>query len=212
MHGSTLHTISSKAVAILVAALASLLLPVAAQAQFSDTYNFMRGVRDRDFATVRDLVEQPGSTVINVRDRSTGEAALHIVTRERDSQWLLYLLRQNANPDIRDREGNTPLHIAAQIGFLEAADWLRIVDADLNARNNRGETPLILAVQQRNAALVRQLVDAGANPDIADSVIGLSARNYAMRDGRSGDIVAIIEAGPEVTADAEEAVVGPSPN
>lgn len=212
MHGSTLHTISSKAVAILVAALASLLLPVAAQAQFSDTYNFMRGVRDRDFATVRDLVEQPGSTVINVRDRSTGEAALHIVTRERDSQWLLYLLRQNANPDIRDREGNTPLHIAAQIGFLEAADWLRIVDADLNARNNRGETPLILAVQQRNAALVRQLVDAGANPDIADSVIGLSARNYAMRDGRSGDIVAIIEAGPEVTAEAEEAVVGPSPN
>lgn len=212
MNGSTLHTISSKAVAILVAALASLLLPVAAQAQFSDTYNFMRGVRDRDFATVRDLVEQPGSTVINIRDRSTGEAALHIVTRERDSQWLLYLLRQNANPDIRDREGNTPLHIAAQIGYLEAADWLRIVNADLNARNNRGETPLILAVQQRNAALVRQLVDAGANPDIADSVIGLSARDYAARDGRSGDIVAIIEAGPEITAEEEEAVVGPSVN
>ncbi|RED17107.1 ankyrin repeat domain-containing protein [Parasphingopyxis lamellibrachiae] len=212
MHGSTLHKISNKAVAILVAALASLLLPVAAQAQFSDTYNFMRGVRDRDFATVRDLVEQPGSTVINIRDRSTGDAALHIVTRERDSQWLLYLLRQNANPDIRDREGNTPLHIAAQIGYLEAADWLRIVDADLNARNNRGETPLILAVQQRNAALVRQLVDAGANPDIADSVIGLSARDYAVRDGRSGDIVAIIEAGPEITAEEEEAVVGPSVN
>ncbi len=195
----------------MIAALASLLLPVAAQAQFSDTYNFMRGVRDRDFAAVRDLVEQPSSTVINVRDRSTGEAALHILTRERDSQWVLYLLQHDANPNIRDNDGNTPLHIAAQIGFLEAADWLRIVNADLNARNNRGETPLILAVQQRNAPMVRQLIEAGANPNIADSVIGLSARDYAVRDGRSADILAIIEAGPAVATE-EEAVVGPSPN
>lgn len=210
MHRSTSQRVSKKGVAVLVAALASLLLPIAAHAQFSDTYNFLRGVRDRDFATVRDLVEQPSSTVINVRDRTTGEAALHILTRRRDSQWLLYFLRQNANPDIRDDDGNTALHIAAQIGYLEAADWLRIVDADLNARNNRGETPLVLAVQQRNAALVRQLIEAGANPDIADSVIGLSARDYAVRDGRSADIVAIIEAGPEVSE--EEAVVGPSAN
>lgn len=201
---------SNKAIAVLVAALASLLLPVAAQAQFSDTYNFLRGVRDRDFATVRDLVEQPSSTVINVRDRSSGEAALHILTRRRDSQWLLYFLRQNANPNIRDGDGNTALHIAAQIGYPEAANWLRIVNADLNARNNRGETPIVLAVQQRNTALVRQLIEAGANPDIADSVIGLSARDYAVRDGRSADIVTIIEAGPEVAE--EEAVVGPSAN
>lgn len=202
--------LSHKAIAVMVAALAAMLLPGAAQAQFSDTYNFMRGVRDRDFEAVRNLVEQPSSTVINVRDRSSGEGALHILTRERDSQWLLYLLRQNANPDIRDNDGNTPLHIAAQIGFLEAADWLRIANADLNARNNRGETALILAVQQRNAAMVRQLIEAGANPDVADSVIGLSARDYAARDSRSGDIVAIIESA-QVTAE-EEAVIGPSAN
>ncbi|WP_442613227.1 ankyrin repeat domain-containing protein [Parasphingopyxis sp.] len=199
-----------RATAILVAALGALLLPVAAPAQFSDTYNFLRGVRDRDFATVRDLVEQPSSTVINVRDRSTGEGALHIVTRRRDSQWLLYLLRQNANPDIRDSEGNTPLHIAAQIGYPDAVNWLRIVNAELDARNNRGETPLILAVQQRNAGIVRQLVDAGANPDIADSVVGLSARDYAARDGRSADIVTILESAEAATETAP--VMGPTPN
>jgi ankyrin repeat protein len=210
MHRSTSLRLSNKAIAVLVAALAALLLPVAAQAQFSDTYNFLRGVRDRDFETVRDLVEQPSSTVINIRDQSSGEGALHIVTRRRDSQWLLYLLRQNANPNLRDSDGNTALHIAAQIGYAEAANWLRIVDADLNARNNRGETPLVLAVQQRNAALVRQLIDAGANPDIGDSVIGLSARDYATRDGRSADILAIIESAQPV---AEEGpAVGPSVN
>lgn len=210
MHRPTSKRASNKAIAILMAALAALLLPVAAPAQFSDTYNFLRGVRDRDFATVRDLVEAPSSTVINVRDQSTGEAALHILTRGRDSSWLLYFLRQDANPNIRDNEGNTPLHIAAQIGYADAANWLRIVDADIDARNNRGETPLILAVQQRQGAIVRQLVDAGANPAIADSVIGLSALDYAIRDGRSADIVEILESAPTV---AEEApTIGPSAN
>lgn len=190
--------------------LSALMLPIPAAAQFSDTYNFLRGVRDRDFATVRDLVEAPSSTVINVRDRSSGESALHIVTRRRDSQWVLYLLRQNANPNIRDNEGNTPLHIAAQLGFTEAANWLRIVSADMNARNNRGETPLILAVQQRHGAMVRQLVDAGANPDIADSVVGLSARDYAARDGRSQAILEILDSAEPETEAAP--TFGPTPN
>lgn len=210
MHRINASRPSRKAIAVLVAALGAILMPIPASAQFSDTYNFLRGVRDRDFATVRDLVEAPSSTVINVRDRSSGEAALHIVTRERDAQWVLYLLQQNANPNIRDGDGNTPLHIAAQIGFPDAVNWLRIVNADLNARNNRGETPLILAVHQRHGAIVRQLVDAGANPDIADSVVGLSARDYAARDARAGDILEILESAEEQTEDT--AVFGPSPN
>ncbi|MEO1169343.1 MAG: ankyrin repeat domain-containing protein [Pseudomonadota bacterium] len=210
MHRINASRPSRKAIAVLVAALGAIMMPIPASAQFSDTYNFLRGVRDRDFATVRDLVEAPSSTVINVRDRSSGEAALHIVTRERDAQWVLYLLQQNANPNIRDGDGNTPLHIAAQIGFPDAVNWLRIVNADLNARNNRGETPLILAVHQRHGAIVRQLVDAGANPDIADSVVGLSARDYAARDARAGDILEILESAEEQTEDT--AVFGPSPN
>ncbi|MEM8696304.1 MAG: ankyrin repeat domain-containing protein [Pseudomonadota bacterium] len=210
MNGWASRKLSRRGFALLTVGLGASMLPVPAAAQFSDTYNFLRGVRDRDFATVRDLVEQPSSTVINVRDRSTGEGALHIVTRRRDSQWLLYLLRQNANPNLRDSDGNTALHIAAQIGYPDAVNWLRIVNADLNARNDRGETPLILAVQQRNGAIVRQLVDAGANPDIADSIIGLSARDYAARDGRSADILEILDSATPETE--ERTTFGPSPN
>jgi ankyrin repeat protein len=196
--------------AAFLAAMAAMLAPVPASAQFSDTYNFLRGVRNRDFEEVRQIVEQPGSTVINVRDRSSGEGALHIVTRERDTQWLLYLLRNHANPNIRDNDGNTPMHIAAQIGYGEAVRWLNVVNADVNARNDRGETPLVLAVQQRNAAIVRQLVEAGANPDIADSVVGLSARDYAVRDGRSQHIVEILDSAQQ--SDEQAPVVGPTPN
>lgn len=189
---------------------APLVAPQAAHAQYSNTYNFLKGIRDRDFTAVQEAVETPGSTVVNVRDRQTGEGAIHIVTRRRDTQYLLYLLRNRANPNLADSEGNTAMHIAAQIGYHDGIRWLDVVEADVNATNSRGETPLILAVQQRNEDVVRQLIEAGADPDIPDAVVGMSARDYAERDVRGARIVAILdEAEPQAQA-AEP--MGPSPN
>ncbi len=194
--------------AIFGAALAAhVIVPAPASAQFSAGYNFLKGVRDGDFAAVRAEVDQPGSIVVNHRDPQTGEGALHIVTRRRDTQWLLYLLRARANPNLRDREGNTAMHIAAQIGFGDAIRWLDVVDADVNATNNRGETPLILAVQSRNADIVRQLVEAGANPDIADGMVGMSARDYAARDSRSRTILQILDSAETQTESTQS--IGP---
>ncbi len=197
------------AAAAALAILAPLTVAVSpAAAQFSAAYNFFKGVRDRDFAAVSGIVEQPGSTVINVRDRETGEAAIHIVTRRRDTQWLLYLLQNRANPNIGDRQGNTAMHIAAQIGFPEGIRWLNAIEANVNAANDRGETPLILAVQARNAGVVRQLVEAGADPDIADSVVGMSARDYAARDTRAGAILEILDSAN--STDEPQQAVGPT--
>lgn len=193
-----------------IAVSAPVIAPQTAQAQYSNHYNFFKGIRDRDFAAVQAAVEAPGSTVVNVRDRESGEGALHIVTRRRDTQYLLYLLRARANPDLRDADGNTAMHIAAQIGYEDGIHWLNVIEANVNARNDRGETPLILAVQQRNPEIVRRLIEAGADPDITDSVVGMSARDYAERDTRGARILAMLE-----QADTQEQAneqVGPSPN
>lgn len=56
-----------------------------------------------------------------------------------------------------------------------------------------GETALIVAVQQRQAPIAKLLLEAGANPDKTDNAAGLSARDYAKRDSRSRDILALIE-------------------
>ena len=51
-----------------------------------------------------------------------------------------------------------------------------------------GETPLIVAVQQRQPPIVKLLLAAGADPDKTDSAAGYSARDYAKRDSRAREI------------------------
>jgi uncharacterized protein len=175
---------------LLIAALA---IPGIAFAQFSDSYNFLKAVRDRDGAKATEFVSRPGTVIIDTRDSATGETALHIVTRARDMTWMSFLLARNAKADMRDAQGNTPLMIASQIGFIEGAQMLLKYRAGVDVANGAGETPLIRAVQNRDAALVRLLMINGANPKKADTSAGLSALDYAKRDRRSTSILKVLE-------------------
>ena len=65
--------------------------------------------------------------------------------------------------------------------------------AKVNGTNKMGETPLIIAVQQHRAQIVRVLLGQGADPDRADHAAGFSARDYAARNSRSRDILKMIE-------------------
>ena len=186
-------------------AIAGVSAPAQAQ-QFSDSFTFLKAVKERDGTKVEQLIAEPGSVVINSRGRGDGEGALHIVTRRRDLTWLNFLTSKGADADIQNEEGNTPLAIAAQLGWLEGADMLLRRGASVDHTNDRGETPLILAVQLRNLPMVRLLLGKGADPKHTDSVAGYSALDYAKRDQRADAILKLLEAPPKP---AEE-MVGPT--
>lgn len=179
----------------------------AGQAQFSDSYNFLKAVRDRDGTEVTKALEKPGTVIVDTHDSSTGETALHIVTRDRDLTWLRYLLAHGAKPDARDNRGETPLLIAAQIDFIEGVTALLAYDAPVDQANNRGETALIRAVQVRNLAMVKLLLENGANPDKTDHSVGKSARDYARADTRTPALLKIIE---EAKVNGKKPRQGPS--
>lgn len=181
---------SGRAVALALA----VLTPLAAHAQFSDNYNFLKAVKDRDGTKVTDSIQKPGSTVINSRDVTTGENALHIVVARRDATWLTFLLSKGANPNLTDNDGNTPLMDAVQGRFEEGVRALIAYKAQVDKVNGSGETPLIRAVQLRDVALVRLLVAQGANPEKRDSIAGMSARDYAARDNRTPGLSEALDA------------------
>ena len=166
-------------------------LSVPAQAQFSDGYRFLEAVKKKDGQKVEEAIGEPGSTLINTRDFSTGETALHIVTARRDMTWLRYLVGKGANVNVRDGRGQSPLQLATNLGWADGVEFLVANKADLDQANNTGETPLISAVHRRNTQLIRILLAGGANPDRADNS-GRSARDYAKLEGADSAVAATI--------------------
>ena len=180
-------TFAAAAVALVLAG-----TPLLAQT-YSDTYAFLKGVRERDAAAVEGLVASPNPAVINAREASSGEGALHILVRGRDYTWLSYMLGRRARVDLQSNDGVSPLHLAAQLGWYEGAELLLSQRADSNLANSRGETPLILAVQRRDLRMVRLLLENGGDPNHTDNVAGYSALDYARQDRRSAAILRELE-------------------
>ncbi|HWW58597.1 MAG TPA: ankyrin repeat domain-containing protein [Sphingopyxis sp.] len=190
---------------LLVLSAALGLVHAPAQAQFRGGYAFLQAVDSRDGNKATDALKGDPS-LINTRHPDNGETALAIVTKRRDITWVRFLLSKDADPSIADRQGVTPLMHAALLNFADGAQTLLDGKAPVDQVNRRGETALILAVQSKNIAMVRLLVRSGANPDKADHVAGMSARDYAKRDDRTGQIVAILD----TKADAPTREFGPS--
>jgi ankyrin repeat protein len=179
-----------KRFALIAFALASAPVPVAAQ-YVSDVEPFMNAVRERDGNKVTEVLESRPA-VINTRNVK-GETALNVVIARSDDLWTKYLLSKGADPNLPDSSGNTPLITAARVGYTDAVDLLLQLGAKVDGANKMGETALILAVQQRQLDAVKLLLAKGADPDRKDAAAGYSARDYAKRDTRNREILAVIE-------------------
>jgi uncharacterized protein len=190
-------------------AMALLLAPVPATSQIVGAVGeeFLKAIENDDVATALPMIEQPGSRIVNYRGYG-GYTALHIVTKKRDLEWVGHLLNKGADPNVGDSQADTPMMVAARIGFDEAVNYMLLMGAKPDLANRRGETALIIAVQSRQPRVVELLLKAGANPDKADHAAGRSARDYAKQDSRNPRLLKLIET---VTSTRKPAT-GPSLN
>ena len=169
---------------------------------------FLNAVKEGDANKALELANQPGSRVASYRGYN-GDTALHIVTRKRELQWVGFLLNRGADPNMGDAKGDTPLILAAAMGFEEAGAYMLAKGAKVDTINRRGETALAAAVQQRHPRMVELLLKAGANPDKPDRVSGYSPRDYAKRDTRNPQLLKLIET---IKPTAKKPAQGPSIN
>ncbi len=57
----------------------------------------------------------------------------------------------------------TPLHVAVDRGHLEFVDLLLSKGADVDARDHRGQVPMLFAIRRQHTAIIQRLMEAGAD-------------------------------------------------
>ena len=93
-----------------------------------------------------------------------GSTALHYASQSIEDTDLLKLLLEELNCDLnlQNKEGNTPIHIACQVGNLNA---IRILMShgycELNTANNDGETPAVIALNHQHPDILRLIIRKG---------------------------------------------------
>ena len=179
-----------------------------AQAQFSKSYKFLEAVRDKDGQKVTDALSEPGTQIVNTRDSTSGQTALHIVTARRDLAWMGFFINKGADVNSRDAKGESPLVVASNMGFVDGVSLLLQQGARVDEPSGTGETPLIAAVHRHDVAMMRVLLKAGANPDRADNS-GRSARDYATLDGKNSPLLAVITSEARPQAVRKQGSYGP---
>lgn len=91
----------------------------------------------------------------------------------------------------RDRNGETPLCVAAEKGFLEAVALLVIWGADLEATDKANWTPLMCAASSNSVEVVEYLIKKGALVERAEGYEGWGALTVAAFKG-SNDVLRIL--------------------
>ncbi|MGF1607376.1 MAG: ankyrin repeat domain-containing protein [Rhodothalassiaceae bacterium] len=160
-----------------------------ASAQFSTSYAFIEAVRESNLLEARQLLNR-GLTA-NVRD-AEGVPVLVIAAETGDLDMLRFLIESGANINAASRsDGSTALMRLVERRDLAGATYLLEQGPDLDARDKRGETALIKAVKLGRTRLLERLLDAGADPQVAD-YLGLTALDHA-RNARSRRALRLLE-------------------
>ncbi len=107
--------------------------------------------------------------------------------------------KRQADVNLPDADGTTPLEWAVYNDDLAAAKRLLHAGADANAANRDGVTPLSLAATNRNAAMAEALLKAGADAN-AKFPGGETILMRAARTGNPEIVRLLIEHGADVNA------------
>lgn len=97
-------------------------------------------------------------------------SALHFAVQKNAVKCVQLLLQYGANPNPPQIYVETPLHIAAEMGFVECLKALLDAAADVSSMmGNKRNTALHLAAEDDFADCVKALIDAGANVNAKNS-------------------------------------------
>jgi ankyrin len=117
-----------------------------------------------------------------------------------DGSAVRTLLQRKADVNAPQIDGTSALHWAVQANNLELVNLLLSAGAKPMAATEAGATPLLLATQNGNGAMIERLLVAGADPNAPLSRTGDTALMMAARTGKLDAVTALFNHGAKVNA------------
>eukprot|EP01103_Thecamoeba_quadrilineata_P011224 TRINITY_DN2637_c0_g1_i2.p1 TRINITY_DN2637_c0_g1~~TRINITY_DN2637_c0_g1_i2.p1 ORF type:complete len:624 (-),score=116.70 TRINITY_DN2637_c0_g1_i2:929-2800(-) len=138
---------------------------------------------------IKKILHQEGDTNLQVLNAQQ-QTILHVAVLESRFEIILYLLEKLfMSPDPKDQAGNTALHYLVRSKeydhqlYDRALGQLIKQSSDINSKNAKGETPLIVASAHGNERAVVALLEAHAQTDIQTNNLKETAMHLAVRGG-----------------------------
>ncbi|PQE31443.1 hypothetical protein CJF32_00008075 [Rutstroemia sp. NJR-2017a WRK4] len=113
-------------------------------------------------------------------------SALHLAAYFGLTEAMTALIKDGLHPDLKDKNGRTPLSWAAEEGNTEVVTLLlsKTDEVDPNSRDNRGRTPLSFAAEQGCEEVLSSLIgNQRVNPNGIDKY-GRTPLSWAVERGR----------------------------
>ncbi|XP_014807443.1 PREDICTED: BRCA1-associated RING domain protein 1-like isoform X2 [Calidris pugnax] len=123
------------------------------------------------------VLKSPGGNTI-ARRNYKGETLLHVASIKGDLAAVEELLKNGADPNVKDNAGWTPLHEACNHGHKEVVELLLQYKALVNTTGYQNDSPLHDAAKNGHVSIVELLLLHGASRD-AVNIFGLRPVDYA---------------------------------
>uniref|UniRef100_A0ABD2XRW0 Uncharacterized protein n=2 Tax=Trichogramma kaykai TaxID=54128 RepID=A0ABD2XRW0_9HYME len=134
---------------------------------------------------------------LDARDE-LGDTPLHLALRNGKMKAVISLLRRGASPILADKNRSTPLHIICHKKYNDLATMLLEINDDndertlmVDVRDDQGDTPLHLALRNKNKKATELLLKYGVDPNSAN-LKGLTALHIVSQENERYDLAKVL--------------------